>query len=59
MLVQKNRDIKNICSKSKWGECMYNDIDLQKNDFYMITRDLVSEEANSNENIKELTQLEL
>ena len=28
MLVQKNRDIKNICSKSKWGDCLYHDVDL-------------------------------
>lgn len=38
MLVQKNRDIKNLCSNSKY-KSLYNEVDLSKNDFYAIMRE--------------------
>jgi hypothetical protein len=58
MLVQKNRDIKNICRNSKWDKSLYNEVDMKKNDFY----EILKETADSLKNVitnTEKSQLEI
>ena len=42
MLVQKNRDIKSLCSKSRYSS-LYNEVDMSKNDFYAIMRETTAD----------------